>query len=66
LSLANLVWRVENNPAAPLAWYERYRIDLALWTYRYQLGEGGIEIPTERPERRDYLPDAHNRQINLF
>lgn len=66
LSLANLVWRAENNPGAPMAWWERFRLDLLLWTYQHQLTEGEIEIPTERPERGDYRPSDDAAQQNLF
>lgn len=66
VALANLVWRVEHEPAAPLKWWEQYELDTALWANRERLVGDGGELPTSRPERGNYKPFAFGSQIRLF
>ena len=66
LSLANLVWRVENNPGAPLAWWERFRLDGLLWEYRENLKGAGVELPQQKPNRDEYRPQGDIGQGRLF
>lgn len=65
VALANLVWRVEHEPAAPLRWYELLSLDAALWAHRDRLAGAGVELPSATPTRRHYQPSM-GVQSRLF
>jgi|GEM_PF-4494544 len=66
VALANLVWRVEHEPAAPLKWWEQYELDTALWANRERLVGAGGELPSSRPKRENYKPITFGSQTRLF
>jgi|APTNR8051073442_1049403.scaffolds.fasta_scaffold06584_5 hypothetical protein len=65
VALANLVWRVEHEPVAPLRWYELFSLDAALWAHRDRLAGAGVELPSSTPTRRHYQPSM-GVQSRLF
>ncbi len=65
VALANLVWRVEHEPAAPLRWWECFSLDSSLWTNRERLAGAGVELPSSTPTRRNYQPSM-GVQSRLF
>ena len=64
--LANLIWRVEHEPTAPLRWYECFSLDSALWVHRDRLAGAGLELPSSPPDRREYQPLTFGAQRRLF
>ena len=63
----NLIWRLQNEPTAPLSPNEKYLLELCCWHYRKQLG--GLvefELPASQPQRGDYLPERADLQDRLL
>lgn len=55
--IANLAWRLDHEPDAPLSPKERWLLDRACWHYRRSLGgRVSFDLPLTEPELRDYLP----------
>lgn len=58
LLIRNLNWHLAKDPRHPLTRTQKYLLDLACWHYRNSLGGlVDFELPTTKPQRRDYLPD---------
>lgn len=66
VALPNLAWRVEHEPAAPLAWWECLALDTALWANRERLASAEIELPSKKPSRGNYRPVVPLSQTRLF
>lgn len=66
-----MCYLAESVPATVLTPAQKYGLDLMTYRYRRQLAGSDIEIPTEQPERENYLAAAEARrkaikQANLF